>query len=77
MSDSRARLRAEVAEMPRVQWLWFEHDWVTGRDVCAFGAAWDRNFDALPGERVYRRCVIVRFVFRFAWLGLEWRVRKP
>jgi hypothetical protein len=66
MTGDHEILHAQIEAMPRVRFVW-ERDWLFGADVYAAGILWDRNFDAEPGEFVYRRRIILRLKFRL-WL---------
>lgn len=69
----RETMRAQVMAAPRVVFV-CERDWQRGPHVFAIGVLWDRNFDAEPGELIYRRRIVLRWCIQF-W-G-EWQVRRP
>lgn len=56
-------MRAQVGKMPRVRFVW-ERDWLSGPNDYAAGLLWHRNFDAVPGEFIYRRRFLLRLTFR-------------
>lgn len=60
------RMRRQVLERPRIKFV-CERDWISGPHVFAFGALWSRDFEAMPGQSVYRRCFVLRFTMRL-WL---------
>ena len=51
-------MRRQVAEMPRVRFV-CERDVLAGPYDYAIGFLWDRNFDAMPGEFIYRRRLLL------------------
>lgn len=65
-SQERINLRAQVEAKPRLQFV-CERDWITGPHNYVIGFLWDRNFDAEPGEFIYRRRFLLRLKFRI-WL---------
>lgn len=73
MTGYKETLRRQALEMPRVRFV-CERDWMTGPDTFAIGVLWNRNIDAQPGEFVYRKRIVLRWVFR---LRLEWKLQAP
>ena len=64
--DFAETMRRQVEAMPRVR-LICERDWMTGPHEYAVGFLWDRKMDAMPGEFVYRRRLLLRLKFRLSF----------
>jgi hypothetical protein len=65
--DFREQMRKQIETRPRLKFV-CERDWYWGPHWFAIGLCWSRNFEAEPGEHVYRRRMILRFrapEFRF------------
>lgn len=61
--DFDETMRAQVAAMPRWRFV-CEKDWLRGPWDYAIGFVWKRNFDAQPGQIIYRRQIVLRLTFR-------------
>lgn len=59
-------MRRRVEEMPRLRFV-CERDVLAGPYDYAIGILWGRNFDAMPGEFIYRRRWLLRLKFRLSF----------